>query len=576
LKQAKVELAAAQQLAAANAALKYEISWRQRVQQQLQVLNETLEKRVAERTEAAEAANHAKSDFLANMSHEIRTPLTAIIGFAEMLLRPNIGSDERTECVQTIRRNARHLLELINDILDLSKIEAGKMKVERAACDLPRLISDVVSLLRPRAGEKGLQFDVVLESPVPKTIQTDGLRLRQVLVNLLGNAIKFTAEGKISMRLRYGAEPGKSTLAIEIADTGIGINAKQLKTIFGRFSQADSSTQRRFGGTGLGLAISQKLAELLGGGIRAESTPGAGSKFMVWIDCGPEAGGELVPQLSDSDLQGSTDATPTNDILIRGKILLVEDGRDNQRLLSSHLETGGAQVTIAENGIKAIELVPAQRFDLILMDMQMPQMDGYTATRELRKRGFRVPIIALTANAMAEDRAKCMAAGCTDYLSKPIGWETLMSKVSQYLGVKISAAQKASPAPVKANPAPVRANPVPGGKKIRSTLADRPRMKKIIAEFVHDLSGDVANIRKLMRKKDLEGVRSLAHQLRGAGGSYGFDRLSELAEGAEESIKAADNLQSVEKKINALIDMIEHIEGFEEPKAKARNEGVAA
>jgi signal transduction histidine kinase/HPt (histidine-containing phosphotransfer) domain-containing protein len=573
LQKAKSDLAMAEGLAAANAALKWEITQRQEAQRALQELNNTLERRVAERTVVAESASRAKSDFLANMSHEIRTPLTAIVGFAEMLLRPNLPSDERTECAKTIRRNSKHLLDLINDILDLSKIEAGKMTVERTKCDFPGLIGDVASIMRPRAMEKALEFAVAFEGPIPRQIETDPLRLRQILMNLLGNAIKFTSAGKITLRIQLFRSSKGHVLSAEVTDTGIGMNQEQLQSLFERFSQADTSAQRKFGGTGLGLAISRKLARLLGGDITAVSQAGSGSTFTLKVDCGKIAKTDLIPRISEADLHSSADATPTGDILVRGKILLVEDGRDNQRLLTSHLQTAGAQVVVAENGRKALEIASTQRFDLVLMDMQMPEMDGYTATAELRRRGFRVPIVALTAHAMSEDRAKCIESGCTDYLTKPIGWETLIKTVAKYLGVVTTAKL---PAPPQSSE-PSEPKNDSGNGKIQSSLAHIPRMKKIIAEFLQDLPGDVEKMLNLLQGKELSELKTLVHQLRGAGGGYGFDSLSELAQAAEESILAADNLQTIRKKINELINMIRHIEGYDESKeAMATSQGAAA
>ncbi len=384
--------------------------------------------------ESAEAANRAKSEFLANMSHEIRTPMTAILGFADMLHRKGANAPDHGECVETIRRNGAHLLQIINEILDLSKIESGQLTVERIRCDLPRLISEVAMLMKSRAEQRRLQFKTVIDESIPHYIQTDPLRLREILMNLVGNAVKFTSKGEVEMRAwcERGAE--SSMLRVAIRDSGIGMTEEQVAKIFEPFSQAEHSTTRKFGGTGLGLAISRRLARLLGGDISAKSELGAGSEFYVWIDGGAidesdggPAGGETPGQGSSRDEEGA-------EITLRGRILLVEDGRDNQRLLSSYLEMAGAEVVIAENGQLGVERAESEDFDLILMDMQMPVMDGYTAARELRKWGSKLPIIALTAYAMSSDRDKCLAAGCTDYLSKPVDSEAMLRMVKRYLG----------------------------------------------------------------------------------------------------------------------------------------------
>jgi signal transduction histidine kinase/ActR/RegA family two-component response regulator len=409
-----------------------------------------LEKRVEERTaelriakdraeaasQAAEAANRAKTAFLANMSHEIRTPMTAILGYADMMLEPGQTISDRHDCLQVVRRNARHLLELINNVLDISKIEADKLTVDPAPTDLPDLLADLVSLMRPRAAEKGLSFDLETEGSLPREIHTDTLRLRQILINLVGNAIKFTATGKVKLRVKL--EP-PSILRVDVIDTGIGLAADQLSRLFQPFSQADNSTTRRYGGTGLGLTISRRLANMLGGDVTATSAPGRGSTFTLRIDVGPIEQLTLVeaPREAMRPKKSSKDSSEPAWSL-RGRILLCEDGPDNQRLICAHLRRAGAQVTVAENGRLGVDatldaIKGHKPFDLILMDMQMPELDGYGAASELRKKNCTTPIIALTAHAMAQDREKCLAAGCTDYLTKPVDKNTLLKTLSKYL-----------------------------------------------------------------------------------------------------------------------------------------------
>jgi PAS domain S-box-containing protein len=382
----------------------------------------------------AEEANRAKSGFLANMSHEIRTPMTAIMGFADMILKPSQTEQGRVECVEVIRRNGTYLLELINQILDLSKIEEGVMTVEHIPCEATALLADVVANARPRATEKGLDFEMIAKGPIPRIVQTDPLRLRQILVNLVGNAIKFTLTGKVTITVCGEGGGAGNVLCLEVIDTGIGMTPEQLERLFRPFSQADESITRKFGGTGLGLTISRQLAHLLGGEIDVKSTPGLGSTFTLRVDVGSFAGVEMLPDLKETMLHPTPPASKWENIPLDGRILLAEDGQDNQRLLAMHLRACGAEVVIAENGQVAIDLAEKDSFDLILMDMQMPVIDGYTATAELRRRGSTTAIVALTANAMAEDRKKCMAIGCTDYLSKPIDREILLQTVRKYLG----------------------------------------------------------------------------------------------------------------------------------------------
>ena len=435
--------------------------------------------------ETAEAANRAKSDFLANMSHEIRTPMTAMVGFAEMMLQPGQEPADRTECVHTILRNAQHLLALINAILDLSKIEAGKMTVETIACDVPQLMSDILCIMRPRAADMGLALEMTFQGPIPQQVLTDPLRLRQILLNLIGNAVKFTSAGRVGINVQLEGQGPDQMLRLDVTDSGIGMTPPQLAQLFRPFSQADESTTRRFGGTGLGLTISRQLARLLGGDISVQSDPGVGSTFTFRIKCLLSSGIKMIEGLTESALPQTITPSLSADVPLRGRILLAEDGRDNQRLLTTHLRAAGAVVEIAENGQIAVDLAMAQPFDLILMDMQMPVMDGYTATAELRRREFTLPIVAITAHAMAEDRQKCLASGCSDYLTKPISREILLRKVSEYLRQTLPA----SIPQVETTPA---SPGLPADGTITSTMHGYPGMTSIIEEFVEGMPEEVA------------------------------------------------------------------------------------
>jgi signal transduction histidine kinase/DNA-binding response OmpR family regulator/HPt (histidine-containing phosphotransfer) domain-containing protein len=529
---------------------------------------------LARAKEDAEAANRAKSEFLANMSHEIRTPMNAILGFADMVLNKTQDKAGRMECAQIIRRNALHLLELINEILDLSKIEAGQVTVECISCDLPALLSEIISLTRARAVEKGLAFGVTFQGAIPRLIQSDPTRLRQILVNLLGNALKFTESGKIDLRITDEADGGPNiALRIDVIDSGIGMTPDQLGRLFRPFTQGDQSITRKFGGTGLGLTISRKLARLLGGDVTVTSQPRIGSAFTVRIDGGPSEGVERLHGLTEETLPTHVDHGVQSNIRLRGRILLVEDGRDNQRLLRMQLGDAGAEVISAENGQIGVDLATTQPFDLILMDMQMPVMDGYAATTELRRRGLKTPIVALTAHAMAEDRGKCMASGCSAYLSKPIDEETLLRTVNQQLG------NDRSPEPNDSDRADIAGPPAPaavaGSDRIKSSLAGNPRMMKIIPEFVDGLPGEVNRMIDLLERSDLAGLRQVVHQLLGACGGYGFDPVSAPAARAEQSIKTGNALESVTAEINSLIDVIRRIDGYDESKATVSSEAPA-
>ena len=396
--------------------------------------------------ENAEAANRAKSDFLANMSHEIRTPMTAILGFAAFLRTEGDISKaprDRIEAIDTIIRNGEHLLTIINNILDLSQIEAGKMDIDRTTCVPSQVVSEVVSLMKVRALEKGLSLTAVFDGGMPKTIQSDSTRIRQILINLVGNAIKFTKTGDIQvLTWLSGQDSPDPELHFAVTDTGIGMSEEQTSRLFKPFSQVDSSTTRRFGGTGLGLAISKSLAAMLGGAIDVYSRPGEGSTFTLTIPTGSLEGVKLINSQDEAEhnpCRGNKVASP-HDIQLNCRILLAEDGPDNQRIISLLLRKAGAEVTMADNGQIAVDYALARQedFDVILMDMQMPVMDGYDATETLRSHGYAGPIIALTAHAMKEDRQRCLDVGCDDYLTKPIDRARFLSIVAKYASSKDS------------------------------------------------------------------------------------------------------------------------------------------
>ncbi len=395
----------------------------------------------------AESASQAKSDFLANMSHEIRTPMTAILGFADLLLEDDPAHDSperRAEVVRTIKGNGEHLLAIINDILDLSKIEAGKMTVESIETDAVLLTHEALQLMKGRASGKNLYMRVDCQDGVPALIQSDPIRLRQILVNLIGNAIKFTEAGGVTVRLSVDEKhAGASQLRIAVCDTGIGMTAEQMGFLFQAFRQGDTSTTRRFGGTGLGLLISKRLAEMLGGDIRVTSEVGVGSCFEVTVRTGDLNGVTRITS-NTVDLPSKeavatvqTTALTNNRPLVGFRILLAEDGPDNQRLISFVLRKAGAEVTIVDNGAAAVELILADRdhpedafkHGLLLLDMQMPIMDGYTAARALREKESSIPIVAITAHAMKGDRERCLEAGCNDYATKPIDRAKLLQLV---------------------------------------------------------------------------------------------------------------------------------------------------
>jgi signal transduction histidine kinase/CheY-like chemotaxis protein len=410
-----------------------------------------LERLVALRTQELEAAranaiaaDEAKSHFLANMSHEIRTPMTAILGFSELLDNPNLTPELRQRHLRTVRESGKHLLNVVNDILDLARIEAGKLTIEKLPCDFHDLLSAVAAIVSPKAREKGLKLTLQIDPRLPHRIETDPTRMRQILLNLIGNAVKFTQKGHVTVQARRDDADAHQPLAIiEVIDTGIGMSENQTQRLFQRFNQADVSTARRFGGSGLGLSITKHLVELLGGQLHAWSRPGEGSRFTVTLPLACDLPDEAIvrhgeERAGDWERNGSTRHAVDHQLaspMMPATVLVVDDGMENRRLVQLMLEGHGLNVETAADGREAVDLVleSPEKYQAILMDIHMPRLDGYEATALLRRRGFVAPIIALTASTMSGDREKCLAAGCDHHVSKPIDVNVLITTLHQSL-----------------------------------------------------------------------------------------------------------------------------------------------
>ncbi len=491
-------------------------------------------------------ATKVKSDFLANMSHEIRTPMTAILGFADTLREESditLSPKQRAEAIDTIHRNGQYLLNLINDILDMSKIEADKIAVEHVACSPRVIVTEVLDLLKGRSDAKKIMLHAEYIGAIPETILSDPTRLKQILINIIGNAIKFTDDGSVRLITRYIPDATHPIMQFDILDTGLGMTKEQSENLFQPFSQADNTMTRKYGGTGLGLTISKRFAEMLGGDITiVDSQPGCGTRFRATIATGSLEGVRMVDHPTAAKPTKRIKA-PSNDKPLKCRILLAEDGPDNQRLITFVLNQAGAKVTVVENGQMAVDeamaaLSKGRPFDVILMDMQMPVLDGYKATMSLREKKYQGPIIALTAHAMANDRQKCIDAGCDDYATKPIDRAKLIAMIATH----------------NSNGETVMTSQANTSDTIISELVDED-MRELVEMFVDELPDKIAAIEQAIAAQDMTTLATVAHQLKGSAGGYGFPTITESARGIEQGAKANEDLETLNNQISTLADM---------------------
>ena len=504
----------------------------------------------------AVAANQAKSRFLASMSHEIRTPMTAILGYADLLMDPKINASSQNNYAAVIRRNGEHLLALINNVLDLSKIEAGKLALDMQQCSIMSLLAEVASVMRPRAAQHGISLSLEYAGAMPETILTDAARLRQAVINVVGNAIKFTERGGVRIAASFspnlcGDQPA---VQIDVTDTGIGIREEALSTLFQPFSQGFLTDAGKCSGTGLGLTISRQIVHLLGGRLTVASEWGRGSTFTLIVPSGSLKDTRMIERPAEAvrDTADHAQAFPLKGM----RVLLAEDGYDNREFVRDVLHRAGADAKCVENGQQAVAEAEAATFDVILMDMNMPQMDGYEATRLLRSRGYSRPILALTANAMSDDGDRCKEAGCNEHLAKPIDRAQLIRSLIAYAAGKTIADGAAPPdrdggyaavsdAATSAEATDVRPSPpsddsLPEGEAMVSAFRDDPEMAMILGDFIGRLNGQVAAMRQAYDDDRYEELQRLAHRLKGAGGSYGYPLLTDASKKLEDACKARD------------------------------------
>lgn len=526
--------------------------------------------------EKAEAANQAKSAFLANMSHEIRTPMNAILGFTDLLKRESgrYNSGESLKHLEIIQSSGKHLLDLINDILDLSKIEAGQMDMEQLHFNPYSIIQEVIKVLKIKADEKKIELSFNVANKMPEKIYGDPGRLRQIITNIIGNAVKFTSEGFIKVHA-YTKEVGEELyFYIDIKDSGVGMTPKACERIFDDFAQADESITRKFGGTGLGLSISKKFAKALGGDITVESELHKGSTFKVSINAGPKQSMSWISAeqaLAFSQAQSTEQATQW--IFNPAKILVVDDGDENRELIKVVLSEFNLEVDEACNGRVGVDMASQKDYDVILMDVQMSELDGFTATKMLREKGFNMPIIALTANAMKGFREECLKVGYTDYFSKPIDIDQFINMLAVFLkakpGTKMNS--KNTCTSDEANTAKQTDMQPPIYSRLNGS---NPKFVTLISRFVQKLNKQLHAMDVAFANKDMNSLKDLAHWLKGAGGTVGFDVFNEVAADLEDSAKNSDH-DTVARKLKEIHNLTARINAGQDGSKKLSLDSVS-